>query len=81
MNVTSFRGYQLGSKGSSFSYCNGKIFTLIEARLTEQQEKSIREELRYFNKKNIDTLHITSWDQDHCNFEELKSILKKVLSI
>jgi competence protein ComEC len=77
MEITRFRGYQLGSKGSSFSYCDGNKFTLIEARLTEQQEKSLKEELIYFDKDNIDILHITSWDQDHCNFDDLKIILEK----
>lgn len=77
MDVTRFRGYQLGSKGASFSYCDGKKFTLIEARLTEKQENSLDEELSYFKKEKINILHITSWDQDHCNFEELKVILEK----
>lgn len=73
---TRFRAYRLGSKGDSFSYVyqkdNGEChFTLIEARNPDK----LHEELRLHDKDNIDTLHITSWDQDHCSFEDLKQIL------
>ena len=72
---TRFRAYQLGNAGSSFSYCNGTTFFLIEARLTEKSKPSLVKELSLFNKKHIDTLHITSWDNDHCNPNELIHIL------
>lgn len=68
---TRFRAYQLGTIGSSFSYCNGTTFFLIEARLTEKSRPSLVKELSMFGKKHIDTLHITSWDNDHCNPDEL----------
>ena len=32
--------------------------------------------LKLLNKKCINCLHITSWDQDHCDYEELSLILK-----
>lgn len=72
---TRFRAYQLGEPGSSFSYFADGHFTLIEAKLTDQSCKSLAEELRACGKTSIDTLHITSWDQDHCDFKELQQIL------
>jgi competence protein ComEC len=72
---TRFRAYQLGNAGSSFSYCDGTTFFLIEARLTEISKRSLIKELSLFSKKHIDTLHITSWDNDHCNPNELIHIL------
>lgn len=72
---TRFRAYQLGAPGSSFSYFADEHFTLIEAKLTEQSYQSLAAELAICGKTSIDTLHITSWDQDHCDFNELKSIL------
>lgn len=72
---TRFRAYQLGEPGSSFSYFADGHFTLIEAKLTDLSYASLAEELAVCGKKSIDTLHITSWDQDHCDFGELKEIL------
>ncbi|MDI1301004.1 MAG: hypothetical protein PSX71_03785 [bacterium] len=72
---TRFRAYQLGEPGSSFSYFAGDHFTLIEARLTERSYESLLSELMSCGKSTIDTLHITSWDQDHCSFKELQEIL------
>ena len=72
---TRFVAYQLGNAGSSFSYCDSKTFTLIEARLTDNSEFSLRSELKFFGKKSIDVLHITSWDNDHCSPNELNKIL------
>lgn len=74
---TRFRAYQLGNAGSSFSYYADEHFTLIEARLTEVNKKTLSDELKIVNKKTIDTLHITSWDQDHCSFSQLEEILKQ----
>lgn len=74
---TRFRAYKLGNKGSSFSYFYDNYFTLIEARLTEISEPSLDEELALCNKKVIDCLHITSWDQDHCSKNELEKIIEK----
>jgi competence protein ComEC len=74
---TRFRAYQLGECGSSFSYWAGNNFTLIEARITSTSLHSLREELKICGKQdNIDVLHITSWDNDHCNLKDLKIILE-----
>jgi competence protein ComEC len=74
---TRFRAYKLGNPGSSFSYCYENYFTLIEARLNECSMPSLVSELAECGKEKIDCLHITSWDNDHCNPEELKVILSK----
>jgi len=71
---TRFRAYQLGVAGSSFSYCAGSHFTLIEGVATELNQPRIIEELQICGKSQIDTLHITSWDQDHCNQKGLEWI-------
>ncbi len=77
-NYTRFRAYQLGTAGSSFSYfCEGH-FTLVEARLTEHNRTSIQQELKNCDKEKIDTLHISSWDQDHCSLAQLEEILEKL---
>ncbi|OIN69514.1 hypothetical protein BL247_21975 [Ralstonia solanacearum] len=73
---TRFRAYQLGEPGSSFSYFADGHLTLIEAKLTDQSYRSLAAELEGCGKTTIDTLHITSWDQDHCDFKELQEILK-----
>lgn len=73
---TRFRAYQLGTAGSSFSYFADNHFTLIEARLTERNEITLASELKLCDKSKIDTLHITSWDQDHCSVPQLKKILE-----
>lgn len=72
---TRFRAYQLGEPGSSFSYFADGHFTLIEAKLTDRSSPSLAAELAACGKTTIDTLHITSWDQDHCDFKELQEIL------
>lgn len=72
---TRFRAYQLGSAGSSFSYCAGDHFTLIEARLTEINKPKIMEEMQICGVDTIDTLHITSWDADHCASSEIAELL------
>lgn len=73
---TRFRVYQLENAGSLMSYATPKNFTLIEARIGETSRKNLKEELEIFNKEYIDTLHITSWDRDHCNKSELDEILR-----
>ena len=72
---TRFRAYQLASAGSSFSYFNGTNFTLIEARYTDENKKSIEQELIACGVNNIYNLHITSWDQDHCVPSQLEKII------
>lgn len=74
---TRFRAYQLGSAGSSFSYFADNHFTLLEARITDTSDTSVRSELEICGKTTIDTLHITSWDQDHCALADLKRILEE----
>ena len=46
--------------------------------MTTLNVKGIFEELKMLNKQYIDCLHITSWDQDHCEFEELSLILENL---
>jgi len=48
---------------------------LIEGRLCEANESSIKQELEICGLDRISTLHITSWDQDHCAPSQLKKIL------
>lgn len=76
LHYTRLRAYQLGSEGASFSISVNDHFTLVEARYNENNAPGIQWELQILNKKSIDTLHITSWDQDHCNYDELLWILK-----
>jgi len=72
---TRFRAYQLGNAGSSFSYFDGKHFTLIEARYTDGNKDSIDNELSDCGINEVYNLHITSWDQDHCSSTQLEEIL------
>lgn len=72
---TRFRAYQLGNAGSLFSYFDGTTFTLIEARYTDVNAETLAAELAICKKSTIDTLHITSWDQDHCSPTQLEKIL------
>ena len=73
---TRFRVYQLGSVGSSFSYYADGHFTLIEGRITSKSLPNFKEELAACGKSAPDTLHITSWDNDHCSDSELNFLLK-----
>lgn len=75
MGTTRFRAYQLGEEGSSFSYCHEGHFTLIEARLTFLSKKNILQEILAFGSGTLNDVHITSWDKDHCNPNELKLIV------
>lgn len=77
-HYTRFRAYQLSSAGSSMSISVEKHFTLIEARYNDDNKKHILWELNLLRKTDIDVLHITSWDEDHCNYNELSSILKEL---
>ena len=72
---TRFRAFQLGSKGSSFSYFDGVTFTLIEARVTELNAPQLIAEMGACGVSTIGCLHITSWDDDHCELDSLKEIL------
>jgi competence protein ComEC len=73
--VTRFRAYQLGCAGSSFSYFANGHFTLLEARLNEINTPTLEQEMAACGVETIDTLHITSWDADHCSASELPDLL------
>jgi competence protein ComEC len=73
---TRFRAYQLGNPGSSFSYFSNTHFTLLEGRASELSRTNLLAELGACGKQAIDTLHITSWDKDHCTPSELAWILE-----
>jgi len=79
--VTRFRAYQLGQAGSSFSYYANDHFTLIESVITDLNNPQLQVELLICGKTKIDTLHITSWDQDHCSISGLNWILTNLLPI
>ena len=72
---TRFRGYQLGEAGSSFSYFADRHFTLLEAMVTDLSLPQLHLELAACDKQAVDTLHITSWDVDHCKPSSLEWIL------
>jgi competence protein ComEC len=72
---TRFRAYQLGSAGSSFSYFANGHFTMMEGRLTEQSRPSVIREMELCGVTSADTLHLTSWDADHCAASELEELL------
>jgi competence protein ComEC len=74
---TRFRAYQLDSEGSLFSHYKPGVFTLIEARTPKAGIEDITKELAIFSKTKIDCLHITSWDIDHCKYDDLIQILNK----
>lgn len=76
--ITRFRGYQLGAAGSSFSYFANGIFTSIEARATDVSKPQLIAELKACGKTAINTLHITSWDQDHCSVPGIEWVLKEL---
>ncbi len=76
MKKTRFRAYQLGDRGSSFSYSVDDNFTLIEARLNATNAPSICHEMKITGASNLANLHITSWDKDHCSESELPVILE-----
>jgi competence protein ComEC len=73
--ITRFRAYQLGTAGASYSYFDGTHFTLLEGRLTELSESRLRHEMERCGVDRIHTLHITSWDLDHCCAGDLERIL------
>jgi competence protein ComEC len=74
---TKFRAFQLDSPGSLFSYYKTNNYTLIEARLPKGGIEILRKDLNYHNKDRIDTLHVTSWDDDHCDWDSLTQIMNQ----
>lgn len=51
-------------------------FTMIEARFNDDNRAAIYYEMRKAGVSQLDVLHITSWDEDHCNPDELQDILR-----
>jgi competence protein ComEC len=72
---TKFRAFQLESEGSLFSFYKKDTYTLIEARLPKGGIDELIEDMSYHKKEKIDVLHITSWDTDHCEFDDLTQII------
>lgn len=77
-HYTRFRAYQLGEYGASFSLSVDNHFTLIEARYNDTNRSHILWEMRHVGINRINTLHITSWDDDHCKYSELQNILTEI---
>ncbi|WP_139461053.1 hypothetical protein [Aeromonas veronii] len=75
---TRFRAYKLDKAGSLYSYFSGNHFTLVEAMDSETSRYNLIEEMQICGKKYIDTLHITSWDNDHCEAKALEWILDEL---
>ncbi len=73
--LSKFRAFQLDSPGSLFSFYKMNTYTLIEARLPKGGIRVLLDDLAHHNKNRIDTLHITSWDADHCTYDDLVQIL------
>ena len=72
---TKFRAFQLENEGSLFSYFKQNHYTLIEGRLPLGGREVIQRDLAIHGKTRIDTLHITSWDSDHCFYDDLVQII------
>lgn len=70
-----FRSYMLEDKGGLYSYFDGNLFTLIEARLNNANRQILNDEMELCGVSKIHFLHITSWDSDHCKHSELEEIL------
>ena len=73
---TRFRAYAMPNGGISMSYLVDSSFTLIEARYNEDNISKIKSELELSGNTVIDLLHLSSWDSDCCNSEEIKALLK-----
>lgn len=74
---TKFRAFQLDSEGSLFSYYSNNRYILIEARVPKGGIEVLRADLLMHSKDTINLLHITSWDTDHCNYNDLVAILNE----
>lgn len=72
---TKFRAFQLDSPGSLFSYYKSNHYTLIEARIPKGGLEVLINDVKSHNKTTIDCLHITSWDDDHCEINALTQII------
>lgn len=72
---TKFRAFQLEGEGSLFSFYKNGIYTLIEARLPQGGIEVLVRDLKIHNMEQADLLHITSFDNDHCNSTDLIQII------
>lgn len=72
---TKFRAFQLNTDGSLFSFYKSNLYYLIEARLPKGGLEVLINDLNFHDKSQIDVLHITSWDNDHCNYDDLIQII------
>lgn len=75
-HYTRLRAYSLSTDGASLSLSVNDKFTLIEARYNDDNRVGIRYEMGKAGVNRVDVLHITSWDEDHCNASELKMMLQ-----
>lgn len=75
---TRFRAYKMDKAGALCSYFSEDHFTLIEAMDSDISRKNLMEEMAICGKNHIDTLHITSWDNDHCELKALEWILDEL---
>ncbi|MBL0055358.1 MAG: hypothetical protein IPP31_04030 [Chitinophagaceae bacterium] len=75
---TKFRAFQLETDGSLFSYYKENAYYLIEARLPKKGLSILIEDIKLHGKETIDVLHITSWDTDHCSYNDLIQILNNL---
>lgn len=72
---TRFRAYAMPNGGISMSYLVDSSLTLIEARYNTDNIAKIKSELELADRTDVDLLHISSWDMDCCNREELANLL------
>jgi len=76
--LSKFTAFQLDSPGSLFSFYKEDFYYLIEARLPKGGIDELLTDMAYHNKTTIDVLHITSWDADHCTYDDLIQIINKL---
>ena len=75
-HYTRLRAYSLSTDGASLSLSVNDKFTLVEARYNDDNKGGIAYEMKKAGVTRIDVLHITSWDEDHCNAGELRTLLR-----
>lgn len=75
-HYTRLRAYSMTTEGASLSLSVNDKFTLIEARYNDDNKGGIKYEMNKAGVTRIDVLHITSWDEDHCNAGELRTLLR-----
>ena len=76
--LSKFRAFQLDSPGSLFSFYKPGQYSLIEARIPKGGIEHLLDDMAFHNKSTIDMLHITSWDSDHCTYNELVQIINQL---